>query len=283
VLAADDVVLHNGTTAESIMDTRMRRDLFARIDGTYYGRSFVAANNAAREMWVCIPETGATLPSLAYIWNWNENTWSVRDLNSPVFATSGAASTGISQAWDSKSGAWDTFTTLWNAQQFNPSTPFFVGAHQGTTQLRQYDVTGTFAGTAYTATLERTGLGVPFDDRMLPDIHSVKFLRGIWPRIEGTTSGAVTVEIGTQWDVGSDVVWQAPQTFTIGTNVKIDCRASGRLLAVRFSAPGTTDWRLHGYLIKYSWMAVKQRSAEVLKTDVSHILDNFGSTYKMNF
>lgn len=37
------------------------------------------------------------------------------------------------------------------------------------------------------------------------------------------------------------------------------------------------------HLIKYSWMAVKQRSAEVLKTDVSHILDNFGSTYKMNF
>jgi transposase len=37
------------------------------------------------------------------------------------------------------------------------------------------------------------------------------------------------------------------------------------------------------HLIKYSWMAVKQRSAEVLKTDVSYILDNFGSTYKTNF
>lgn len=40
-----------------------------------------------------------------------------------------------------------------------------------------------------------------------------------------------------------------------------------------------TLWRL----IKYSWMTVKQRSTEVLEADVSHILDNFCSTYKMNF
>jgi len=40
-----------------------------------------------------------------------------------------------------------------------------------------------------------------------------------------------------------------------------------------------TLWRL----IKYSWLAAKQRTTEVLEADVSHILDNFGSTYKMNF
>ena len=40
-----------------------------------------------------------------------------------------------------------------------------------------------------------------------------------------------------------------------------------------------TLWRL----IKYLWMEVTQRSTEVLEADVSHILDNFGTTYKMNF
>jgi hypothetical protein len=247
VLAADDVVLHNGTTADSAMDRRMRKDLFGKIDATYYARSFVAANNAAREIWVCIPETGATLPSLAYVWNWAENTWTVRDLNSPAFAVSNPANTGLAQTWDADSATWDSDPTPWDTKAYNPSTPFFVGAHQATTQLRQYDVTGQFAGTAYTATLERTGLGVPFDANQPPDIHSVKFLRGLWPRIEGTAGGQISVEIGTQWDVGSTVVWQPAQTFTIGSNVKIDCRASGRLLALRFSAPGTTEWRLHGY------------------------------------
>ncbi|MEY4978695.1 MAG: hypothetical protein RLZZ352_965 [Pseudomonadota bacterium] len=40
-----------------------------------------------------------------------------------------------------------------------------------------------------------------------------------------------------------------------------------------------TLWRL----MKYVWMEVKVRTAEVLETEVSHILDHFGSTYKMNF
>ena len=34
---------------------------------------------------------------------------------------------------------------------------------------------------------------------------------------------------------------------------------------------------------KHNWMAVKCRNSQMLETDVSHILDNFGSVYKLDF
>jgi transposase len=37
------------------------------------------------------------------------------------------------------------------------------------------------------------------------------------------------------------------------------------------------------HLMKYSWMAVKCRTSEMLENDVSEILDNFGSKYKFSF
>ena len=35
--------------------------------------------------------------------------------------------------------------------------------------------------------------------------------------------------------------------------------------------------------IKYTWMAVKCRTAKELEADVGHILENFGTTYKFDF
>ena len=34
---------------------------------------------------------------------------------------------------------------------------------------------------------------------------------------------------------------------------------------------------------KHTWMAVKCRHSQMLETDVSQILDNFGSAYKLDF
>ncbi len=33
---------------------------------------------------------------------------------------------------------------------------------------------------------------------------------------------------------------------------------------------------------KHTWMAVKCRNAQMLEADVSHIVDNFGSAYKLD-
>jgi hypothetical protein len=249
VLGFDDIVLHNGTTARSLLDKRRRKDLFSRLDPTYYNRSFVALNARSREVWVCFPEVGATLPSLAYVWSWLDNTWGIRTLNSPAFAQSGVvAVAGLSTTWDSDSATWTSDGTSWDSLTFNPTDQKLVGAHPNTSRLVQYDVGSDWNGTAYTAKIERTGLGVPFHVNQPPDITSMKFMRAVWPRIDGTTGGRVQISVGAQVNAASPVVWQAPaQDFYIGMNQKIDCRISGRLMAVRFEAPSEVDWRLHGF------------------------------------
>jgi hypothetical protein len=247
VLAQDDIVLHNGTTAQSLVDRRMRRNLFARLDSTYYGRSFVAQNNAAREIWICIPEVGHTLPNLAFVWNWGSNTWTTRELNFPAFITSAVASLSGAGTWDATSGAWDSREIVWDFRPFNPAVPYFIGAYPNETQLRLHDIGGSFVGTNYDTFLERIGLGVPFDANQPPDTHSVKFVRGVWPRIEGSVGASVTVEVGSQFDLSAPVVWASPRTFVIGSTEKIDVRVSGRLLAFRVSSLSDVVWRLHGF------------------------------------
>ena len=43
------------------------------------------------------------------------------------------------------------------------------------------------------------------------------------------------------------VTWASPQTFTPGTDIKVDFSVGGKLLAVRFESTADVDWELDGY------------------------------------
>jgi hypothetical protein len=69
-----DIVLHDGNAAQSILDKRARRWLFGRINQAKFKRCFAVADYRERTAYFCFPESGQDWPTLALAWNWAEDT-----------------------------------------------------------------------------------------------------------------------------------------------------------------------------------------------------------------
>ena len=61
VLTSGDVISHAGGAPQSIINARMRKNLFNSIDVTNYRRSFVVHNELRSEIWICIPESSKSI------------------------------------------------------------------------------------------------------------------------------------------------------------------------------------------------------------------------------
>ncbi len=85
----------------------------------------------------------------------------------------------------------------------------------------------------------------------LGDPQRVKTIKGIRPRIDGDTGAEITVEIGASMVPDGTPTWSDPQTFTIGSDIKIDSFATGRFMSVRFSNSDYSQWRIRSFDIDY--------------------------------
>lgn len=236
VLSAGDVVLFDGNNATSILTGRMRSWLFDNIDSEYYGRSFVAANPQWNEVWICVPFAGNASCDTALVWNYKENTFSVRDLTGATCATNGPFIYGEDGTWGGDSGQWGDDQTNWNWTGAQLAQHYLL---LGTTEpkLLMADVSGTYHGTTYPAYIERTGLS--FDK---PD--TVKQVSSLTPRVDAPTGTVLTIEVGASMDPEGSYTWSDPVTYTVGTTRKADTFATGRFLAYRISSSGSNPWRV---------------------------------------
>lgn len=118
VLTAGDLILHNAQGPQSIAEGRVRRWLFNSIDSTNYARAFLCVNPTVNEVWVCFPESGQTACTLALVWNWQDDTFGVRQLTDTTYGAAGTVNTSLSDTWSSDTDTWNNDTTTWNSTGF---------------------------------------------------------------------------------------------------------------------------------------------------------------------
>ena len=246
VYTGDDIVLHDGSQAKSLLDEKAKSLLTDNVDTDRYNQAYVTVDYKNREVWTCFVESGYTLPSKAIIWNWVKDNITVRELPNAAYIVAGTV-TPDADLWSSSATGWDTDTGYWLDGQDNPNERRILMASPSDTKLFIGDHTQQFNGSNMTAFVERTSLGFPLKKDSPPDFTTEKLLKGIWPRITGTTGGVVNVYIGTQDVPGGAVTWQVAMPFTIGTTEWLDPMATGRLHAVKFESTGNLTWRLNGY------------------------------------
>lgn len=246
VYTGGDIVLHDGFQANSILDSKAKRSLLTNLDASYYTRAFVTINYPNKEVWTCITEIGYALPNKAIIWNWVHNSITARELPSVPFIASGVIASS-SDLWSSSSTTWDADTGTWQDSQPNLSEKRMLIAVPASTKFMLADETQQFDGSSFTAYVERQGLGFPLKKDSPPDFTTEKLLRGIWPRITGTTGGVVNVSVGYQDQIGGTVTWTDTLAYTIGTSNFLDTLTPGRLHALKFWSDSNISWTLSGY------------------------------------
>ena len=239
VLTAGDVISHSGQGPQSIINARMRKWLFNNLDSDNYKRSFLVSNPPKNEVWVCIPTPGDSVPTIALVWNYVDDNWTVRELNSMAYACNGQVTISSATAWSAQTGTWATWAEAWNSNPFAPTAARLVGCSTSPLILLA-DSGGTYSGTSYTSVLEREGMAFDSPDR-------VKVLKGLYPRFDAANGTQIRVEFGGSMDAEKGPTWSAPVTYTVGTSYRVDSFATGRFLAVRFTSLDDSAWRLKSY------------------------------------
>ena len=86
VIGSNDLYLFGGHpgSIQSVADARTRRYFYDNINPVHERRLFTLLNQAYDEIWICYPSLASTSgeSTEALIWNYRNNTWTIRDLNS---------------------------------------------------------------------------------------------------------------------------------------------------------------------------------------------------------
>jgi hypothetical protein len=236
VLTNGDLVLLTSQGSQSVVDGRVRRWLFDSMDSTYYDRAFVTTNPSYNEAWVCYPTTGNSTCNRALVWNWKDNTFSVRVLSGVTYGCTGQIAVTVDDTFAADSVSFDESSTSFDQAQLPLSKAQLVLC---TTEpkILAVDVGSTFHGSAFTASVERVGLA-------FGDPGQVKIVRGIYPRIDGNIGSTVYIQFGATMDAEAPYAWGDVVPYVIGSTYKADTFITGRFIGYRVWSTDTFSWRL---------------------------------------
>lgn len=250
VFTGEDVVQHDGHQAESLLSERAHDLLLANIDPNGYKYCFLARDFRNKEVLIAFPEVGQTFCTKALVWNWNVNTWGIRDLPGVSHGKEGiVVESAADESWDSDHQAWDADFSTWGERTSDPSKKRLLLSSSRDTQLIVPGVGQQFSNNNMTSFLERQGIGWPTKHGQPPDYTRMKQVTNLWPKITGTHGGVVNVSLGIQESIGSPVQWKHSCAFVIGQDTTCDFAGveSARIHALRFESDSNLSWRMSGF------------------------------------
>lgn len=289
-----DIMKTDGTTIQSIIHGTVKDKYLDELDFTRFRQCFVMHNINKKEIWFCIPSGGTDYASKAYTYNWQENTWAIRDLPNCAYAAFGilyagvvgpagyggdgygdnsGAPAGATPTWANWAGTWENQSGTWNSgayglgttttlpdgtpdpggtpYQYNLQTEFAdspVCVLNGDSSLKVLEPTSGLTSGSRSTLLERT-------DFPLDGLQQITTITEVYPKIRGISP--VTIQFGSQKRPGGSITWKPSQTFTPGTDRKLNIRSTGSLHTWRITSSGITDWELSGMDIVYERNGVR--------------------------
>lgn len=254
VFGYDGIVVHDLQNDLQLLPKRFQRFLDQNADADNFEKSFVVPNYPRNEMWACFPQSGQSFPSIALIWNWIEDTFTLRELTDATFIGVGIVDPQVSSTFDSQSGSFDTDSGPFDESTFNPTSTRLLMSDLSK-RLLLVDEGNVFANSGdMTAYAERQSLPIGRQDsrgKIHVDISKVEAITRIHPRFTGSNGTEITVKVGGQDEIGDILNFDSEETFTIGTDYKVDVHSAFRLPAIRFESTGDKAWKLDGFKVEF--------------------------------
>lgn len=236
VASQDDIIVHNGTVMDSVLDRRYKRYLANNLDSDNYKNSFMFTNPFRDEAVFCYPEPGFIQPNRALIWNYKRGEKGVLTEADVNFrnATIGQIESASPEAWDDGSDTWDDPTGPWSLL----SRRRVVVCGTDDTKFFSYDdeATQTNDGNPFTGRIQRENIalvGRKRNGEWIVDFEKRKMFRRLWIR---ATGGPFNVRVGFTEQMNGATTWTTTQTFNPATQHWIDVFGSGRAIGVEFNA-----------------------------------------------
>lgn len=250
VLTQGDVVRFDGTSVQSILQARARDWLFAQMDVNWFRNSFVVANVQKSEVWICFPESGNEACTKALVWNYRSDKLSKRDLPNVLCGCSAAFNYAV-DTFDSDSVTFDSESTLTFDSGNETVTANDARLFLGTSAKEVFlmDSSDQADGQAFTSYIERTGLN-DLGEGYEGLIDHMKHLSRIWLNVDAPVGTQLSVYVGAADDPETAPTYQAPVTFTVGTDQYVDPWTCGRQLAYKIENTGSARWRIRSLTLE---------------------------------
>lgn len=240
VLTQDDVIVFNGTQAESIINKQWRRDLFSRLAYESAHQCFVFHRPDDYEIWICISTQSGFAADLAYVYNWKSGKWAKREL---PFATSLAYAIPpeLPATWSGTSGAWTAGTSAWRQRRFKQA----LMSSNTPANVYTLDVTEQAAGASFSASVTHESFDFAGTDQRIADsADRIKFIKRLRIRATGSAGATLSVELGTQMNLADAIDWGTAMSFALDTGEDLFCSRNGRYISWRVSSSCDCSWRL---------------------------------------
>ncbi len=242
-----DIYVNDGNTIESILHDRLKNRFVSNYDSDNFKNSYAILNVASNEIWFCVPEAGNEYPNVAYMYNWRDNSFSIRDLPGAPFASSGKQGTPP-VTWDNITSFWEEAQGGWGQRQLTPLDDTIIAVTKPLTpessgELLILDLDVLSSDNSFNTIIERTGFA-------LEGLNQVTTITRLYPHMNGP--GSVLIQIGSQDTAGSPIRWKRPVRFRPGIDRKVDIRTTGELHCFRFTSENNDAyWEVSGVDIEY--------------------------------
>ena len=251
-----DCYVNNGQTITPLLTQKVKDQLYLDLDGDNFGRCFAVTDWANNEVWACYPSVNSDYCDKALIWNFVNNTFSLRSLPQLSYIKSGIAQyLPGDDTWDTQNYAWDSTTRRWGTSSYDNVVENLVFASTGDAKTYRHDAGNTEDGTIMSSYVERTGMD-------LGDPSSVKHITAIWPKV-WTTGIDTTLKVSTGYQMSTEdpVTWDYIVNFNPDYMSKISVRTTGKLMAIKFESDGDFSWGVSG--LEYEIVPAGRRGSRV--------------------
>lgn len=245
VIGQGDVYVHNGVQKSSVIDGQMREYLFTNMKADLIRRTFVIPDYNNTEMWICYCSTalpyGSDYCDRAVIYNWKEDTWTIRDLPKVFSGAVGIVDPKTSDAWNDDPATWEKDNTAWYEGSYDQLKTKILLSSINNSKIYLVGDTATFDGQPFNCMIERTGIYLG-DDRMM------KTVSALIPHMTGRAIAKIYIGHSTLQD--GPYTWKGPFDFGLGVQYKLDCKSVGRYVGVRFEIESPGSWSMNGYTLE---------------------------------
>lgn len=250
-LSDGDVMKNDGNSITSIATRRIKKRMQA-INKEHYRKSYAVHNPLNNEILFCVPDANSEYPNVAYVYNYNNDSWFSREL--PMHVKSEYGLTNKEQVdWDHIQTDWDGWDSSWDNDATSPYdkavlsivAPVIDSDPDKSTKAKIIGLTSILGLNTepFSSIIERT-------DLLIGDLSRTTTVQRVYPHIQG--SGAVMIQIGSQQAPGGQILWKPPCEFNPNVDRKIDMRTTGILHAYRVYADSiTTNFLLSGIDFQY--------------------------------
>ena len=246
-----DIVISDGLQMKSIIDRRMRNEIFGSLSLGAGRTSWCARNVNLKQIYFGFPQGSDTEPRRLFVWDMITDRFGIVDIDRMTFGYAGLKSGASSDAWDLGAGnaePWDTDSQLWDAGAYLGVDIAVIGCRPfAAAGVGQFEALGRSESPP-------DGPLLCYAEKSHMDMGSpvrVKRVLALYPKMVGPAGSVVNFRVGTAHNAGQPMTWGPPQAYSIGTQERVTVRATGRYVGVRIESQIPERWRMAGFDLEY--------------------------------